>query len=166
MLLVGAALPIRADGDVPAALLVKIVFAAVAYDRSADKRFGDALEVAVIGSARGGLEEALGGFSDKKVKTREIRLVASAIDTLTKDKVDVVFFADKLGSLARNVASACKTAQITCVATDEADVKAGLPVGVELVAGKPRLLINLEAAKDCGADFPAQILKMSRDPSR
>lgn len=163
MLVVAGTGFVQAMIGVPPLLRVKIVLAAVAFDRAIDKRFGDTVEVAVIGNnQKAALEKVLEEATKKKIRGKAVKLVNASMDTLGDGGVDVAFFTEPLGARAAKVVAACNKAQMTCVAAGEADVAAGLPVGVEISGGKPKLLINIAAAKACGANFSAQILKLAR----
>ncbi len=145
--------------------MVKIVMAAVAYDRSIDERFGDVVEVAVAGDSSRATElmAVLGKYSGKKLKGKDIQLTNVSVADIGTAKLDIVFFADSLGADAGTVAALCQQNQITAISADEDGVASGLALGVELTSdGKPKLLINLDAAKSAGANFSAQILKLAR----
>jgi hypothetical protein len=155
-----------AAGSVPAELTVKIAMAAVAFDRTIETRSGAEVGVAVVGRS-GRSEElmsVLRSYSDKKIKGKSMRIVG--VNVADFDKVDglaVAFFAEALAADAPRIAGVCKQKQITCISADEGGVADGLALGIEMTEdGKPRLLINLDAAKSAGSDFPAQVLKLAR----
>lgn len=166
VVVLAAACLARAAGAVPPALLVKIVMSAVAYDRSIDERFGDEVNVGVVGDsdAADKVYAVLEGYADKKLKGKPISLKkASRGDVEGDAPLDLVFFVDALGGEAGKWASICQDRGITGVSAVEADVAAGLSLGVEMTdKGKPQLLVNLSAAKAAGANFSAQVLKLAR----
>lgn len=160
----GLTAPARAS-DVPAGLMVKIVMAAVAFDHSIDQRFGDTVVVGVVGggSRAAEIKSVLDGYADKKLKGKALEVVTLGADELENRDVDLVFFSEALGGNAKKYAEICQRKNATAVSFDEAGVAAGIPLGVELTAdGKPKLLINLNAAKASGAIFSAQVLKLAR----
>ncbi|RMF11846.1 MAG: DUF4154 domain-containing protein [Candidatus Dadabacteria bacterium] len=158
------AVPARA-ADVPAPLMVKIVMAAVAYDRSIDERFGETVEVVVVGTSKRAAEmkKILDGYADKKLKGKPITIRNIPMDALASTDADLIFFADPLNGQRARMVALCREKGATAIAADEADIAAGIPLGVELASGgKPKLLINLEAARAVGANFSAQVLKLAR----
>lgn len=151
--------------DVPASLMVKIIMAAVAFDHSIDQRFGDTVIVGVVGGSNRALEikTVLEGYADKKLKGKPLEIITLGADELENREVDLVFFSEPLGGNAKKYAEICRRKNATGVSFDEAGVVAGIPLGVELTDdGKPKLLINLNAAKAAGANFSAQVLKLAR----
>lgn len=164
-LLAGVATAPSRAADIPAGLMVKIVMAAIAYDHSIDTRFGDTVKVGIVGASGRATEikSVLEGYADKKLKGKPLELITLDRDDLENQDLDLVFFSEALGGDARRLADACQRQNATCVSADEAGVAAGVPLGVELTPdGKPKLLINLEAAKASGANFSAQVLKLAR----
>ena len=158
------AVPVCA-AEVPAPLMVKIVMAAVAYDRSIDERFGETVEVVIIGSSKraGEMKKILDGYADKKLKGKPITIRRVSMDELASTNADLVFFADPLNGDRSRMVALCREKGATAIAADEDDIAAGIPLGVELASGgKPKLLINLEAARAVGANFSAQVLKLAR----
>lgn len=165
LLLLVVAGPARA-APVPAPLFVKIVMAAVSFDHSIDTRFGDRVVVGVVsGSARAKeLKSVLDTYADKTLKGKPIEVKLIDAEALAHSHAaDIVFFPEPLGSEARKWAERVQAEKITAISADEAGVAAGLALGVELDDnGKPKLLINLDAAKAAGANFSAQVLKLAR----
>lgn len=55
-----------------------------------------------------------------------------------------------------------QAAGVLTLTTDPADVELGVVLGVESLEGKPRFVVNLEAAKASGASFEARFLNLCR----
>lgn len=164
-LLLGSAPAPAVAAEVPAGLMVKIVMAAIAYDHSIDERFGETVKVGIVGTSdrAGEIKTVLDGYADKKLKGKPLELLTLTAEELESANLDLIFFAESLGTNAKKFAEICKRQNATAVSADEEGVAAGIPLGVELTAdGKPKLLININAAKASGANFSAQVLKLAR----
>ncbi len=149
----------------PPPLLVKIVLSAVSFDHSIDDRFGDVVNIGVVGDSARAMDivKTLNKFSSKKIKGKPLEVAVLSGPEIRNGTVDVVFFAEPLDHDAASWAADCAEGKVTCVSAAEPGLVAGMSLGVEITdAGKPRLMINLEAAKATGAKFSGQILKLAR----
>lgn len=86
---------------------------------------------------------------------------AAALARLAREKgADVVVFAPGLGGQAGEVASAFDDLEAITVSVTADGVREGLVLGFDLVAGKPRMHLNLTRARRQHADFRAAVLKL------
>jgi hypothetical protein len=79
-----------------------------------------------------------------------------------KRSAHVLFITPGLASDAGPLATALIGSGMLSVAAVEPYVPAGIVLGVEVVAGKPRMSINLKQAKSQKLDFPSAVLKLAR----
>jgi hypothetical protein len=100
-----------------------------------------------------------------RVKGREVRLVPIAYEaegTLGEAGMKVLLLAPlspaRLGSVVREA----QDANFLTFATDVAHVERGVAMGMEMDGGRPRFVVNLEAAVDGGASFEASFLNLCR----
>lgn len=153
-----------AAADVPAMTVVKIVMAAIAYDGSIESRFGEAIDLRLVGDGprADALADALGQLVDKKLQGRPLRFARGSFDGIVAQGADVVFFADGLGGQASARAATCAEKRWTCVAAVRGDVAQGIPLGVALRAdGRPVLMLNPDAARNAGMNLPASVAQVA-----
>lgn len=73
---------------------------------------------------------------------------------------DVVVFAPGVTAFAAKLGAAFAGLDVITVSTTPEGVKEGVVLGFDLVAGKPRMLINLAQARRQRADFRAEVLQL------
>ena len=168
LLALGLAIPLRSAAvaeALPTTITVKIVLAAVAYDRNADARLGDAVEIAVGGTSGNekALLDVLKGYESKTLRGKAVTTFAlRGASPPSERPADILFFSGPLGNATAQWVGACGRQNMICVSADRAGVEAGLPLGVEVGAdGKPRLLVSAGAVKAIGMDLPASVLKLA-----
>jgi hypothetical protein len=100
-----------------------------------------------------------------RVKGREVRLVPIAYEsegTLGEAGMKVLLLAPlspaRLGSVVREA----EDSNFLTLATDVAYVERGVAMGMEMDGGRPRFVVNLEAAVDGGASFESSFLNLCR----
>jgi hypothetical protein len=100
-----------------------------------------------------------------RVKGREVRLVPIAYEsegTLGEAGIKVLLVTPlspaRLGSVVREAASS----DFLTLATDVSYVERGIAMGMEMDSGRPRFVVNLDAAVDGGASFEASFLNLCR----
>jgi hypothetical protein len=100
-----------------------------------------------------------------RVKGREVRLVPIAYEsegTLGEAGIKVLVVTPispaRLSSVVREAASS----DFLTFATDIAYVERGVAMGMEMDGGRPRFVVNLDAAVDGGASFEAGFLNLCR----
>jgi YfiR/HmsC-like len=100
-----------------------------------------------------------------RVKGREVRLVPIAYEsegTLGEAGMKVLLIAPlspaRLGSVVREAASS----DFLTLATDVSFVERGVAMGMEMNSGRPRFVVNLDAAVEGGASFEASFLNLCR----
>ncbi len=116
-------------------------------------------------SAKDRLVEIHRELTRLRVKGREVRLVPIAYEsegTLGEAGIKILLLAPlspaRLGSVVREASSS----GFLTLATDASYVERGAAMGIEIAAGRPRFVVNLDAAVSGGASFEASFLNLCR----
>lgn len=153
---------------------VLVLVRALAYDRNLAQRFGGDLKVGVLHDREPleGEPKVVLGVLDalKSVKIGGLSLSAVAVrwtdaaglEGAVKDQeIDVLYIAmglDDAAAAAPEVSHASKRATMT---RHRPYLDVGLALGIDEVNGKPRVAVNLPAAKAEGASFTAELLRIA-----
>ena len=86
----------------------------------------------------------------------------SAEDALARVRPCVLYVAPLRGADVAALAAAARRARVTTVTGVPRYVSLGLAVGARLQGDRPRLLINVEASRQEGAAFAAELLKLAQ----
>lgn len=153
------ATPVTAS-NIPPALFVKIVLAALAFDRNLESRFGTEISISVVGKSDYAkqLEKTVGLAAEKTIKGATLNVVDGGSTT---PAANIILYGDALGGSRSDAIAHCQKTKATCVSVDPQDVESGISLGVELQGGKPKLMINMQAATLVGADYSSQILRLA-----
>ena len=81
---------------------------------------------------------------------------------VASEGLSVVYIMPGLHSAVSNIAAALSGQSVLSVAASPDDVLEGTALGFALEEGKPKILVNLEAAKAQGVDFRSALLKVAR----
>ena len=147
-----------AFSEVPVALQTKLALKILTFDKNFS-RYQDPIKIGVTS------DELFNGFKSLegtiKVKGRYFTVVK--IDSPSKiGGISVLYVGNNWKSNYKKVSSAVKGKNILVFAEDEECVKKGVAgVGFKVVGGKPKILINIDAAKSQGTEFPATLLKIA-----
>ena len=161
--------------EVPAAIHVPLIVKVLSFDRQLRVRAGRALVVAVAyqGGNRASVtikDDIVQLLDAERESIDGLTITAVAID-LDREELDaglrarhptVLYVTPLRGVDVTRIAAAARAARVTTVATVPRDVSRGLALGVGLLADRPRLLVNLTAARLEGADFSAELLKLAQ----
>jgi hypothetical protein len=155
---VAAALPARAE--VASAVRVKVLLAALSMDRTLKDHAEGGIVVGILGSCDmgGALQEAAGkSINGMALVIQPLGDVEGEglKDAVKKHGVDILYVcaAGNLGA----VAGLAAREKIVTLAEKAAWVEDRLVLGVGDNNGRPELVLNVNAAKDAGADFDARI---------
>lgn len=109
-------------------------------------------------------DNLIGDFNGKPVRLESVS-IENELDLetyLLHNKPDVIYIpplrAIDIKMLAK-IATEIKVLTLTGVPDY---VKFGVTIGVDIKGEKPEIMINLRSAKESGADFSSQLLKLSR----
>lgn len=165
----------HAAADAGDAKRATILVKAISFDLDLEDRVGDALVVAVVykpGDAASQSVAAswarafsqLGGLRVKKAPVRaiEVPFDAAAIDEVVqKQGVDVLLAADGLDAELEAIARIAQPRKLITVGAKRAYVERGLVLGVFLEDEKPRIVVNLTAARAGGFRFSSAMLRLA-----
>lgn len=161
-----------ADVSVPIGLQSALIGKVAAFDRAFQARSAGKARLVVVhktggDSARVGhqmakaLEEMpeIAGLP-KSVETREWQSAAALASAVRERPTALVYLALGLESDAPDIAAALAGLQVLTVGATGALAERGACVGFELEEGKPKLYVNLRAAKAQKVDFRAELLRL------
>jgi hypothetical protein len=99
-----------------------------------------------------------------RVKGRQVQLVALPYSesSLSVAGVRVMLVAPLSSSLLESVVRESARSDFLTLATDASYVDRGLAMGMEMDGGRPRFVVNLEAAVAAGASFESSFLTLCR----
>jgi len=157
---------------VPVELQAELLSKVLRYDRNFGARAGtDALVLIAHLDSPGSVsvarqlslalqrQQALGGVAHHEELVRFSSAEALAAQVKERGAV-VVVLAPGLAAQAPEVARALEGSQALTVTTSPDGVREGFVLGFDLVAGRPRMLLNLGRARRQHADFRAEVLQL------
>jgi hypothetical protein len=83
-------------------------------------------------------------------------------ELLGKYSVDLVYLAPVRGVSLEEITRASEEQHFRTITGVPRYVEEGIDIGVDLRNDRPLIVINLTAAKACGADLSAQVLRLAR----
>lgn len=106
----------------------------------------------------------IGEVANKPLKVTTVPFVSTQqlAAECRKRAAHVLFITPGLSAEVGALATALVGSGMLSVTAVEPYVPAGIVLGVEVVAGKPRMSINLKQAKSQKLDFPSAVLKLAR----
>lgn len=108
-------------------------------------------------------ERTFRGIGDRTIKVVPIDLDRDNLnDVMAQHRVSLLYVAPLRAYNIRSIADAAATAHATTITGVSQYVLQGLSVGARLQSDRPKLLINVAAAKKCGANFAAELLKLAQ----
>ncbi len=147
------------------------------YDRNLKVRAGDTLVVGILYQgwfapsidARNQLGLAIDKSPFKRIRGLPIRYVSIDIGDfvpsttdLVSSGVDVLYIAPLSGVDIQAITAACRDSQVTSVTGVSEYIEQGVAVGITAGAERPTITVHLPAAKQEGADFSSQLLKLAQ----
>jgi hypothetical protein len=125
------------------------------YRTSAD--VADAVRHAVEGSA-----ERPAGVARLRAVELDLDRIPDLEQALRQDSVSVLYVSPLRAVELDRVTTVTRPGRITSLTAVPSYVEDGVAVGLDLQGDRPRIVVNLGAAKAEGADFGAQLLKLAR----
>lgn len=163
------------DPGVPVTLQFTMYCKALTFDRALTTRCGDALVLGVLYQPRyrasyDVMEElreahALSGIDS--IRTLPVKFVAIDAERSEWQKValdsatDVLIVAPLRGMGMEQISRFAYEHGTLTVSTEPSYVEGGLALGLRLLGGRPKFLINLPVARAQGVDFSAQLLELA-----
>ncbi len=171
----GLGAPSAAMPEVPIKIQIPILLKILSYDRNI-KRHGSAdLNIAVVFNADSKdslkVKDELKSTIDPTKKLRGLGLAVEYIPFESVEKftqivetrnLAVVFLAPDLDGELDKILGVAKWKKVSTLSMLPKYVESGAVAGIELAGKHPRIVINLNSAKEQGCDFPAQLLKVAR----
>ena len=170
--------PASADnGEVPVDLQVKLILTALTYDKNLETRANGELHIGILyfpESSQSKKEadlfaKTLEGFKDKKISGRSFNgsLITYAGNgalskKITEQHIDVLYIAQGEKEEIDRVLKVTQSEKIlSCCGKSEYVSTCGVTMAVGLKDQKPKLYLNLNSAKQEGADFSAKFLRVA-----
>jgi YfiR/HmsC-like len=164
--------PVRALGEpTPPNIGLNVLLKAIAYDeRLASKGTGDFVVLVPWSRQPEEVERLIAEASVDKaanIRQRPIRYIAVPFVQL-EDKIErlgasaVLLAPSEPEAMARIAAAAATRLKVYSLALSSSGVRDGALVGVEVVDGRPRLMLNQATAERVGANFSTTLLKRTK----
>jgi hypothetical protein len=170
------AMPLAAqEADVPVGLQIPLFLKVVSFDRQLASRMDEELVVAV--AYQGGNRESVRAMDDVVRAIRsargvpgmpELRVVSIDLDKtslvveLARRQVTILYVAPLRSVDIAIIADAARAARVTTFTGTPRYLSDGLAVSVRYQGERPKLLINVDAARLEGAEFSAELLKLAQ----
>lgn len=164
--------PVQALGEpTPPRLGLTFLFKAIAYDeRLAEKGSGDFVVLVPWSRQPEEIDRLIAEASADKaanVRQRPIKYLAVPFVQL-EDKIDnlgasaVLLAPSEPDTMARIAAATATRFKVYSLALSGAGVREGALVGVEVIDGRPRIMVNQATAERVGANFSTTLLKRTK----
>ncbi|MEL6546819.1 MAG: YfiR family protein [Myxococcota bacterium] len=150
-----------------AAVLVK----ALGYDQNLLQRSEDSVIIAVVGPAAHGptdeMHASLSALRSMSIRKRRLRIERVQIDEklarrLEEIGVDFIGVPEQLSQQRfGEILKASKELKVPCVTLSAENVRRGVSMGVGVVRRRPRIYVNLNAAKQQGANYSSDLLQLA-----
>ena len=170
LLVAGSRTSAAQDVEVPVDVQVPLFHKVMTFDRRHDA--GKPLVFAIVfqsgnRASASAKERVLRALEALAPAAQPIRAVAVDLDrepladALARHRPAVLYVTPLRAFAIEDVATASRAARVTSFTGVPRFVLLGLAVGVRLQGDRPRLMINLQAARAEGADFSAELLKLA-----
>jgi hypothetical protein len=175
--LLGVAAPAAARAEpMPVRQQALVLLRVLAYDHNLKTRARDAVTVIVVFDPRGegsraerdALVDGLDAVQRLRVLGMPVKVEAHELgppnhlpELVARLRPSAVFLCQGQDAAVAAVSQLTRAARVLSFAASEAYVRAGLSVGIVGGAERPRILVNLAAARGEGAAFDAGLLKLA-----
>lgn len=166
------------ESTVPVATQYPLFLKIFAYDHALADRSGDEVTIGILyqsrfRASRTALEELMDASRDRNVplniKGIPIRVVPLELKNerdvgqlLEANEIDLLYVTPLRSTDLRRLHDACRSRGVVSFTGVPEYVEEGVAVGLDLMGGKPKILINVAAAREEGASFSGQILQLAR----
>jgi len=163
----------RVACDVQFDLTVKIL----TFDRNLDARVGDDLVFGILYlendpdslQVKAEMEQAIASKANVRIGKIPLRTAAIALDQSTnwekelKDAgVDVAYLTPMRDTVVVRILNLCRDMKMMTVGSLPAYAARGATIGFESAGDQTKILINLKAAEEVGANFKSRLLAMAK----
>ncbi|MEO7998836.1 MAG: YfiR/HmsC family protein [Gemmatimonadaceae bacterium] len=155
--------------ELPVSIQVPLFLKVIAFDRQQNQQVDVSLVVGVAyqsgfrvsATTREEVVQLLRNSRERKVRVVVIDLDKEDLaEVLQQQHVTVLYVSPVRSYSIADIAAAAAAAKAITVTGVPSYVEQGLSVGARLQSDRPKLLVNLLAARRSGADFTAELLKM------
>jgi len=172
---VAPGLPAAAQ-SVPADLETVILLRALSYDRNLKRRSGTAVKLGLVYAAgeqasedcRARISAALRGLTTQTVQDLPITVTDIALRSTAQLESEVatkglnlLYVCDGVGDRFDAITTLSRAKGVLTMCGSEALVRQGLALGVAPKGDTAKIVVNLRAARDEGADFDSRLLMMA-----
>ena len=155
---------------------VDVLVRALSYDRHFGDRVGDKLKIGVLwvrgdeasAAEAGEVFAALVARADARIQDRVPTVVSldyTSIDALraafSAEQVDIVVLCAGLDADLSLIIELCGQQDVLTIALDEGYVRRGAALGTLTLEGRQRVLVNLPASREEGAEFSSELLQLA-----
>jgi hypothetical protein len=174
LLSIGASTTVHAqEMELPVAVQLPLFLKVMSFDRQLVSRGGGTLVLAIAyqsgnrASADAKQEAWRAGSNVHEIGGMPLTIVAIDLDredlgaALTHGRVTLLYLAPVQGVDVGGLAGVARAAHVTTLTGVLRYVELGLAVGVRLRGDRPRLVVNLAAARLEGADLGSELLKLA-----
>lgn len=156
--------------DLPIAIQVPLFLKVMAFDRQRNLQPESALVVGIAfqsgfrasATARAEVERLLRSSTERKVRVVVIDLDHDRLaDVLQQQHVTALYVSPLRAYSIAEIAAVAMAAHVTTMTGVPAYVQQGLSIGARLQSERPKLLVNITAARKSGADFTSELLKLA-----
>ena len=157
--------------ELPVSIQVPLFLKVISFDRLRNKLPDTSLVVGVAyqsgfrasATTRDEVERTLKAAADRRIRVVMIDLDRENLDdVLRHQRVTILYVAPLRGYSITEIAAAGVTAHAVTVTGVPQYVEQGLAVGVRLLGDRPKLMVNLAAARRCGINFTSDLLKLAQ----
>lgn len=170
-----AAPAVAEDITVPVSLQAELFVKVAGYDRNLAARAGDRVRWLVVSKANDAdsrrvaaqMLSALAPVSEigglpKEVSTLGYTSAAELATVCRAQRIAIVYFAPGLGDEIPTIAAALQELSVLTVAAVPANVPLGLVLGVDVIEGRPKLLLNLGQARKQQVKLRPDVMQMMK----
>ena len=161
---------------VPVDLQLNLLLKIISFDRNLSSRNGDSLRVEVVYQepfrnsliVREQIESVFKKLSAPQVKGLPLALTMIDIyrekldEAVVSKKVDILYISPLRAYDINSISGLCRSLGIVSVTGVPEYCGQGLAVGISQNRDRPEILINIRAAREEGANFSSQLLKLAR----
>ncbi len=161
---------------VPVDLQLNLLLKIISFDRNLSSHGGDSLRLGIVFQepfrnsllVREQIERVYRSLGTFRVKGLPLALVPIDVyrekldDQVARRGVDILYVSPLRAYDIRSIGDLCRSRGIVSVTGVPEYCGQGLSVGIGQSRDRPEILINIRAAREEGADFSSQLLKLAR----
>lgn len=156
--------------ELPVAIQVPLFLKVMSFDRQRNLQAETGLVVGIAfqsgfrasATTRAEVERQLRNSTERKVRVVLIDLDREKLaDILQQQHVTALYVSPLRAYNIAEIALVAMNARVTTMTGVSAYVQQGLSIGARLQSERPKLLVNITAARKCGADFTSELLKLA-----